>query len=96
MSTRNEYIEQLKQNLDRWNDEFAQLEAKAKVARTDLQIEYQMQLEALKVHREEASAKLKELQASGGEAWKELSAGADSAWAAMREAFEKASSHFQK
>lgn len=96
MNTRNEYVEQLKKNLDEWNTEIGKWEAKAKVARTDLRIDYEMQLEALRRHREEATAKLKELQASGEEAWKDLSVGADAAWAAMREAFDKATSHFQK
>lgn len=96
MATRNEYVEQLKQNLDEWNTNIARWEEKARVARTDMRIEYEMQLEALRKQREEATAKLKELQASGGDAWKELSVGADAAWAAMREAFDKAASHFQK
>jgi hypothetical protein len=96
MTTRNEYVEQLKKNLDQWNTEIAKWEAKTKVAQTDMRIDYEMQLEALRKYREEATAKLKELQASGEDAWKDLSAGADTAWAAMREAFDKATSHFQK
>lgn len=96
MNTRNEYVEQLKKNLDEWNVSIAKWEEKAKVARTDLRIDYEMQLESLRKHREEATAKLKELQATGGEAWKDLTTGADAAWAAMREAFDKATSHFQK
>jgi hypothetical protein len=96
MTTRNEYVEQLKQNLDKWNSDLAKWEAKAKVAKTDMRIEYEMQLEALRKQREEAMAKLQEVQASSGEAWKELRAGADAAWASMRQAFEKATAHFQK
>lgn len=96
MTTRNEYVEQLKQNLDKWNTDLAKWEAKAKVAKTDMRIEYEMQLEALRKHREEAMAKLQEVQASSGEAWKDIRAGADAAWASMREALEKATSHFQK
>lgn len=96
MTTRNEYVEQLKQNLDHWNVELAKWEEKARVARVDMRIEYEMQLEALRKHREEATTKLKEVQASSEEAWKDLMAGADTAWAAMRDAFDKATSHFQK
>jgi hypothetical protein len=96
MTKRDEYVEQLKQNLDLWNSEIAKWEAKAKVTKTDLRIDYEMQLEALRKHREEAAAKLKELQASGEEAWNDLVAGADAAWAAMREAFDKATAHFHK
>ncbi|MDD5390658.1 MAG: hypothetical protein PHD37_15065 [Gallionellaceae bacterium] len=96
MSTRNDYVESLKQNLDKWNADLAKWEAKAKVARTDMQIEYEMQLEALRKHREDAMVKLQEVQASSGEAWQDMKAGADAAWASMREAFEKATTHFQK
>ena len=96
MTARKEYVERLKQNLDQWNANLAELEDKARVARTDLRIEYEMQLEALRKHGEEATAKLKELQASGEDAWKDLTVGADSAWTAMREAIDKATSHFQK
>jgi lipid II:glycine glycyltransferase (peptidoglycan interpeptide bridge formation enzyme) len=96
MTTRNEYVEQLKQNLDKWNGDLAKWEAKAKTAKTDMRIEYEMQLEALRKQREVAMAKLQEVQASSGEAWKEIRAGADAAWASMREALERATSHFQK
>jgi chromosome segregation ATPase len=96
MTTRSEYVEQLKKNLDQWNADIAKWEAKARMAQTDLRIDYEMQLEALRKQREEITAKLKEIQASGEEAWKDLRAGSDAAWAAMREAFENATSHFQK
>jgi len=96
MATRNEYIEQLKQRLDHWNTEITKWEGKAKVAKTDMRIEYEMQLETLRKQREATTAKLKELQASSGDAWKEMKVGIDAAWTAMQEAFEKAASHFQK
>ena len=96
MTTRAEYLESLKQNLDKWNTDLTKWEAKAKAAKTDMRIEYEMQLEALRKHREEAMVKLQEVQASSGEAWKDMRAGADAAWASMREAFDKATSHFQK
>lgn len=96
MTTRNEYVDQLKKNLDQWNTDIAKWETKAKMTRTDLRIDYEMQLEALRKQREEITAKLKDVQASGEDAWKDLRAGTDIAWASMREAFEKAASHFQK
>jgi hypothetical protein len=95
MNTRNEYVEQLKVSLDKWNADIATWEAKAKVAQADMRIEYEMRLEALRKQREEAMEKMKELQASTGEAWKELIVGADAAWASMRDAFDKATSHFK-
>jgi len=96
MSTRNEYVDKLKENLDKWNADIGEWEAKARVARTDLQIDYEMKLDALRKQRDEGMEKLKELQATGEDAWKDLVAGADAAWDAMRDAFDKATSHFKK
>jgi predicted nucleic acid-binding Zn-ribbon protein len=96
MTNRNEYVENLKVHLDQWNSEIAKWEAKAKIARTDLRIDYEMQLEALRKQRDEAKEKLDTLQKSAGDAWQDLTRGADEAWTKMREAVEKASAHFQK
>ncbi len=96
MTTRNEYVESLKTHLDQWNVEIAKWEAKARLAQTDLRIDYEMHLESLRKQRDEAREKLEALQKSAGDAWQDLAQGADEAWAKMREAFEKASTHFQK
>lgn len=96
MTTRNEYVESLKTRLDELNADLSKWEAKARTAKTDMRIEYEMQLESLRKHREAAAEKLGELQASAGDAWKDLAAGADEAWAHMRDAFDKARTHFQK
>ena len=96
MTTRNEYIEQLKNKLDQWNADIGKWEEKARVAKTDARIEYEMQLETLRQRRDEATAKLKDLQSSSEAAWQELKAGTDAAWSALREAFDKAAAHFQK
>jgi uncharacterized coiled-coil DUF342 family protein len=96
MTTRNEYVEQLKNKLDEWNHELARWEEKARAKKNDLTIDYEMKMDELRKQRDEATAKLKEVQASSEEAWKELKAGADAAWASMREAFDKARTHFQK
>jgi chromosome segregation ATPase len=96
MLTRKEYVEQLKNNLDKWNADLAHWEEKARAKKNDLTINYEMTLEDLRKKRGEAADKLKELQASSEEAFKELKAGADTAWTAMREAFDKARAHFEK
>lgn len=96
MINRNEYVESMKAHLDQWNSEITKWEAKAKVAQTDLRIDYEMQLEALRKQRDEAKEKLEALQKSAGDAWQDLAKGADEAWSKMREALEKAGTHFQK
>jgi hypothetical protein len=35
------------------------------------------------------------MQSAAGDAWMDMVRGTDQAWASMREAFEKASSHFR-
>jgi predicted nucleic acid-binding Zn-ribbon protein len=96
MTTRNEYVESMKTHLDQWNKEIAQWEAKAKVAKVDMRIDYEMHLETLRKQRDLALEKLDALQKSSGDAWQELTQGAEEAWAKMREAIEKASTHFSK
>jgi len=39
---------------------------------------------------------MRRVQGAAGDAWIDLAHGADDAWAKMREAFEKARTHFQK
>ncbi len=96
MINRNEYVENLKTHLDQWNSEIAKWEAKAKLAKTDMRIDYEMQLESMRKQRDAAMEKLDAIQKTAGDAWQDLAQGADEAWVKMREAFEKASSHFQK
>jgi len=96
MTTRSEYIEHLKSRLDEWDAELAKWEAKARVARTDLRIDYEMRLDALRKQGEAAQEKLSQLQGSAGEAWKDMASGADEAWDALQAAYEKARAHFHK
>ncbi len=96
MTTRKEYIEQFKTKLDEWNADIGKWEEKARGAKNDLTIEYEMRMDDLRKKRDEATARLKEVQASSEDAWKDLKAGTDSAWAALREAFDKAKTHFHK
>jgi hypothetical protein len=96
MATRDEYVEKMKAQLDIWNAELSKWEAKAKSAQADMKPQIDRQVELVKQHRENAMYQMKLFQGAAGEAWVEIAKGADEAWASMREAFEKASSHFKK
>lgn len=96
MSKRDEYVEKLKTQLDQWNAEVAKWEAKAHKAQTDARVEYEKQLKGVRHQRDQALEHMKRVQAATGEAWVDLVRGADEAWAKMREALEKARSHFNK
>ena len=95
MSNRDEYVEKMKTQLDQWNADIAKWEVKAQGAKTEARAEYDKHLETLKQQREQAMVQKKLLQAAAGEAWVEMMRGTDEAWARMREAFDKASSHFR-
>lgn len=96
MTKRDQYVEKLKAQLDAWNADVAKWEAKSRGAQADVRIEYDKQLENVRRHRDQALEQMHSLQAATGDAWLDLVRGADDAWAKMREAFEKAQSHFHK
>ncbi len=96
MSTRDEYVAKIKSQLDIWNAELAKWESKAKDAQADAKPQIDRQVALIKQHQENAQYQMKLMQAAAGEAWVDLAKGADEAWASMREAFEKASTHFKK
>ena len=96
MDKREQYIEKLKAQLDEWNAEVAKWEAKTRGAQADMRIEYEKQLETFRRRRDQGLEQMHKVQATTGEAWIDLVRGADDAWAKMREAFEKAQSHFRK
>ena len=96
MNKREQYIDKLKAQLDEWNAEVAKWEAKSRSAQADMRIEYEKQLDAFRHQRDQALEQMRKVQAATGDAWTDLVRGADDAWAKMREAFERASSHFHK
>jgi len=96
MTKRDEYVEKLKAQLDQWNAEVAKYEAKARETQAGMRIEMDKQLETFRHQRDHALEQLRQVQSASGDAWVDLMRGADDAWAKMREAFERARSHFQK
>jgi hypothetical protein len=96
MTKRDDYLENLKKQLDAWNAEASKWEAKAKAAQANMRGEYEKQLAAFRSQRDQALEQMRRIQATSGEAWQELVRGTDDAWARMREAVEKARSQFKK
>ena len=96
MSERDAYVAKLKAQLDEWNADVKKWEAKAREAQADVRVEYEKQLEIFRRQRDQAMQQMQKVQSAAGEAWLELVRGADDAWTKAREAFAKASSHFQK
>ncbi len=95
MTDRDEYVEKAKARLDQWNAEIEKLQAKAKEARADAEIEYDKQIAEMRTRRDEAEQRLKELREAGDHAWKDVKEGLDRAWDSLSESFEKARRHFK-
>jgi predicted nucleic acid-binding Zn-ribbon protein len=96
MSSREEYVQKMKAQLDQWNAEVAKWEEKSKSAQAEMKAEYEKQLETLRSRRDEAMYQMHQVSAASTEAWMDMMKGADAAWKAMGEAFLKARSHFEK
>ena len=96
MMNRDEYVQKLKAQLDQWNAEVTKWEARAKAAQDSVKAGYEQQLTVYRSRRDEGVAQLQRLQAASGQAWSEMTKGVDGAWQAMREAFERARSQFDK
>ncbi len=95
MSKRDEYVEKMKAQLDQWNADIIKWEARAHEVQADTRAVYAKQMESLRQQRDQAAYQMKLMQSAAGDAWLDMVRGADEARARMREAFEKAGSHFR-
>jgi lipid II:glycine glycyltransferase (peptidoglycan interpeptide bridge formation enzyme) len=93
---RDEYVKQLKSQLDQWNAEAAKWEAQAKQAQAGMKAEYEKQLQQFHQRRDEALAELRKVQGATADAWSDMMRGTDDAWKKMQEAFGQARSRFDK
>jgi hypothetical protein len=89
MTTRDEYMKNLKTRLDHWSAEAKRWEDATAAAK-------EKQLEGFHQRREEAVYQLKLIENASTEAWKDLVKGADAAWERLQEATTQARAHFAK
>jgi len=94
-STRDEYIQKMKAQLDMLNGKMAKLETRGAEAKGDMKRELDKELDAIRRTRKEAEEKLKTLRQSSDEAWDDLKVGAERAWRALSESVDSASRRFQ-
>lgn len=94
MTSRDEYLEKFKANLDDWNAEIDKLEGKAREAQADAKAQYDKQLETMREMRDDAQKKFIEMQSATAEAWDAMAKGTEKAWQAWVGAFEDARSKF--
>ncbi len=95
MSSRDEFVAKLKVQLDSWNAQIDELEAKAAQASGDTRAKYEEQVDVLRDRQEEARDKLGEIRAASEGAWEELRAGAEDAWSRTKDAISAARDQFK-
>jgi len=91
---RDEYVQNLKAQIDRWNGEAAKLEARAKQAQASAKARCAVQLEKFRQQRSHAIQEMKRIQTASVDAWSQLARGADAALKNMQDAFDKARASF--
>lgn len=94
MSTKDEYIAKLKAQLDAWSADIDTLEAKTNLAKAEFSNQYAEQLLELKAKRDEATAKMLEVQNAAEDAWDELVKGGEEAWGSIVKAVAEARKKF--
>ncbi|HVY04551.1 MAG TPA: hypothetical protein VHB46_01120 [Burkholderiales bacterium] len=93
---RDEYVRNMKQQIDDWNAKLGAWEAEVQKAQANVKVQYQAQIKALEKQRDEAVKKMNETRDASHAAWTEVSKGAEAAWKNMQSGFEKAWGEFQK
>jgi hypothetical protein len=94
--TQDEYVEKLKAQIDRWNAQVKDWEAKAAQAQDRVREQYLKSLGEVAAQRERVLVELRRVQAASLSAWQDMMRGADHAWQTMHDAFERARSEFNK
>ena len=94
--SRDQYVSDLKKQLDRWNEEIGLWEHRSEKMRADMRARYDKDMRLLRAEREKALYQIKLLEGASSTAWQEMCKGADEAWDRMRASIEKARTYFEK
>jgi hypothetical protein len=95
MSNRDEYIATMKAQLDQWNAQISDLEARAHEVKDEAQATFNEQLSALRVKRQEGVEKLEEMQEAGETTWEQVKTEAENVRLAFMDAARAFQSHFK-
>jgi len=83
--------ERVNAEIDRWNGELDQLAARfqAGCAEAGAQHDYEAQMTAIRRRRDEAMAKLMQIQSAHDDTWEGLKQGFKRIWTALKKSFKK-------
>lgn len=88
------YQEEIRTQLDEFDNRLEELKAKAESAREEAKVKLNNQSETLEQKREKAAQRLEKLTSSRDEAWAELKDGMDKAMADLQQSYERVLAEF--
>lgn len=95
MISREEYVKNLKAQLDQWERQSVAWESAARSATAEAKIELEKQIGIMKSRADDLVFRMELLKGASTDAWQEIARGADDARKTMQDAFEKARFHFK-
>lgn len=95
MSQKDAYEKKIQAKLDEVRAEIERLQAKAREAEADAEIEYNKQIDQLRKKHEALKSKLDEVKLAGEDAWEDLKVGAELAYESLSDALKSATSRFK-
>lgn len=96
MSKRDEFVEKMKNRLDKWNAEIDNLDENVQKVKAELKEKYQAQIIELRKKSEKSEQKLEKIRTAGEGAWENLRGEADRGWNALKDSVNTFKSHFEK
>ena len=95
-NAKDKYIEKREAEIDKWNAELENLDTKIAAGDADAKakLEHKAHIDALRQKRDEAKAKLAEIQAARDDKWEDLKDGMESIWTNVNDGFQKARAKF--
>jgi regulator of replication initiation timing len=96
MITRDEFIKNLKTQLDEMNTGIDEIEQKAKSVRENTKERLQVRIKYLRRKRDSAYAKIQDVKNTSEEAWQDLKQGTENTFLSLKDALTKTMAHFKK
>ena len=96
MKSKEEYINDLSDQLKQWAGKIDELKVQATLAKAEAKDELEKRMRELREMQSGAQKKLEELKSSSGEAWEGLKGGTEKAWSEMKHAVDNAIAKFKK
>ena len=95
-SAKNEYVEKRKAQIDKLNAEIENLAAKTIKTDADAEAkgEHKEHVASLRLKRDEARAKLTEIEAAADDRWEDLKDGVENVWMNLKHGLEKVKAKF--